>query len=72
VRFFCSLELHPERPGSEKINPKNVRFSAASNYTREAGVRELERTLGSVCRFVAVTVADNGNDVSAGDQVAMS
>ena len=33
----------------------------ASCYTREAGVRDLERKLGAVCRFVAVNVAERRN-----------
>ena len=31
-------------------------FLAVSNYTREAGVRSLERKIGGVCRAVAVRV----------------
>ena len=30
-----------------------------AKYTREAGVRTLERTIGAVCRAVAVKVAEN-------------
>ena len=31
-------------------------FVTVSNYTREAGVRSLERKIGGVCRAVAVQV----------------
>ena len=31
-------------------------FFSVSNYTREAGVRSLERKIGGVCRAVAVQV----------------
>lgn len=31
-------------------------FVSVSNYTREAGVRSLERKIGGVCRAVAVQV----------------
>ncbi|MGE0546392.1 MAG: endopeptidase La [Kofleriaceae bacterium] len=33
-------------------------FEVVDNYTREAGVRNLEREIGSVCRAVAVKVAE--------------
>jgi ATP-dependent Lon protease len=29
------------------------------SYTREAGVRNLERTIGSVCRYIATQIAEN-------------
>ena len=32
-----------------------------SKYTREAGVRMLERRIGAVCRAVAVKVAENSS-----------
>ena len=39
-----------------KKNWKWFFFFAVSNYTREAGVRSLERKIGGVCRAVAVRV----------------
>ena len=46
------------------LSPKQVRFARPAlreiinHYTREAGVRNLEREIGSVCRNVAVRVAE--------------
>jgi len=36
--------------------PPNIISTVAANYTREAGVRNLERTIGSICRAIAVKV----------------
>jgi ATP-dependent Lon protease len=36
-------------------------FEVIDSYTREAGVRNLEREIGSVCRGVAVKVAEEAN-----------
>lgn len=33
-------------------------FASVSNYTRESGVRSLERKIGGVCRAVAVQVGN--------------
>jgi len=34
-----------------------------TDYTREAGVRELERTIGKICRKVAMKVAEGNDDL---------
>ena len=34
-------------------------LSSVAKYTREAGVRQLERRIGAVCRAVAVKVAEH-------------
>ena len=36
-----------------------------SSYTREAGVRTLERRIGAICRAVAVKVAEHSNKSSS-------
>jgi ATP-dependent Lon protease len=52
---------------------KNVKFTdeglqvLVQNYTREAGVRNLEREIGNVCRKVARQVVNNMNDEKAAD-----
>jgi ATP-dependent Lon protease len=45
--------------------PDDAIARVIENYTREAGVRELERQIGSVCRSVAATIA-------RGDKKAMA
>lgn len=41
-------------------------YFAVSYYTREAGVRTLERKLGALCRAVAVRVAEMNVDTTGG------
>jgi ATP-dependent Lon protease len=61
-----------ERNGLKKswisIGDKALR-TIISDYTREAGVRQLEREIGAVCRKVARTIAERGRNgkVSVGE-----
>jgi ATP-dependent Lon protease len=54
-----------ERNGLKKswisIGDKALR-TIISDYTREAGVRQLEREIGAVCRKVARTIAEHGRN----------
>jgi len=56
--------------GQNGLNEKNISFADEAiltiirNYTREAGVRNLEREIASVCRKVAKKVVKDGPDAS--------
>jgi ATP-dependent Lon protease len=62
-----------ERNGLKKswiaIGDKALR-TIVSDYTREAGVRQLEREIGAVCRKIARTIAEHGRNgkVSVNDK----
>ncbi len=57
--------LVPKQLKANGLTEKNVKFTAdglraaIEGYTREAGVRTLERTVGSIVRKIAVEYADN-------------
>lgn len=57
--------LIPKQLKANGLTEKNAKFTETGiramieGYTREAGVRTLERTVGSVCRKIAVQYADN-------------
>ena len=68
--------LVPRQVKEHGLSPRRVVFSDDAirsmirEYTREAGVRNLEREIGAVCRGVARKVASNHHgafDVGAGD-----
>ncbi|XP_052437928.1 lon protease homolog 2, peroxisomal [Carassius gibelio] len=56
------LEQHGLTPQQLQI-PQDTTKEIISKYTREAGVRSLERKIGAICRAVAVKVAE-GHRVS--------
>ena len=57
--------LIPKQLKANGLTDKNAKFTDAGvraiieGYTREAGVRTLERTVGTVCRKIAVAYASN-------------
>ena len=61
--FLC-----PKQLSAHGLTDERLEFDEASlelivdSYTREAGVRGLEREIGAVCRHVAMRVAE-GEDV---------
>lgn len=57
------LENNGLTVNNAKINEKALDF-LIQRYTREAGVRTLEREIGSVCRKTAKEVVKNGKDFS--------
>ncbi|RXM34624.1 Lon protease-like 2, peroxisomal [Acipenser ruthenus] len=59
------LEQHGLTPQQIHI-PQEATSDIVSRYTREAGVRALERKFGAICRAVAVKVAE-GNKVTKTD-----
>ncbi|XP_051725630.1 lon protease homolog 2, peroxisomal [Ctenopharyngodon idella] len=62
------LEQHGLTPQQLQI-PQDTTQEIISKYTREAGVRSLERKIGAICRAVAVKVAE-GHKVSRAEQHA--
>ena len=60
--------LIPKQLKENGLSPKGLRFSDESvlaiirNYTREAGVRNLEREAGAICRKVARQVAEGSTE----------
>jgi len=58
--FPRQLQEHGLSPDSVVLSEESLKF-VISRYTREAGVRSLERQLGTICRSLAVKMADGGD-----------
>jgi len=60
--------LVPRQVGENGLDPSQITFTDDAireiirSYTREAGVRQLEREVGSVCRGVATRVAEGSQE----------
>jgi ATP-dependent Lon protease len=60
VRYLVPRQLSEHGLNRKMLNIKNEAIvSMIRNYTREAGVRNLERNIASVCRAVATDIAKN-------------
>ena len=63
-RHIARSFLVPRQIGANGLKPSNIEFTEPAltaiieEYTREAGVRNLERQIGTVCRKIARTVAE--------------
>ena len=59
--------LVPRQIRENALRPEEIQFEEEAlrrlvrDYTREAGVRNMERTIGTICRKVATKVAENGS-----------
>merc|ERR1719231_983006 len=61
----CAVERHALEPEDCKLPTESLKFLIRS-YTREAGVRGLERDISALCRNIAVRVAEWSSNGSVG------
>jgi len=67
---IARLFLVPKQTKANGLNEKNISFTDNAilaiirRYTREAGVRNLEREIASLCRKIAKKVVQKGKDTS--------
>lgn len=54
------LERHGLKPGNIRISD-NAIIDIIRYYTRESGVRNLEREIGSICRKIAIRLVEGGD-----------
>lgn len=66
---IAEQHIIPKTLAKHGLSPRNLKFSdqvlrkIIQEYTREAGVRNLERAIASICRKVAIQVVKNKNTV---------
>ncbi|XP_068117050.1 lon protease homolog 2, peroxisomal [Hyperolius riggenbachi] len=65
------LTQHGLTPQQVQIPPETT-LDIITRYTREAGVRSLERKLGAICRAVAVKVAEGQHKDAKGDSAEVA
>ena len=64
----CKRHLLPKQLKAHGLTEKNLKISDEAilkiikNYTREAGVRNLEREIESICRKVTKKIVETGNE----------
>jgi ATP-dependent Lon protease len=65
TEFLCPKQLSAHGLTDEKLDFKTEGLEKIiDSYTREAGVRSLEREIGSVCRHVAMRIAEGETNLS--------
>src|SRR5690606_11187225 len=73
-QYLVPKQLEEHGLGAEQCEvTDDAVFEIIDSYTREAGVRNLEREVGSLCRGVAVKVAEGkveGKEVIGADEVS--
>ena len=76
--FICRKYLIPKQIGENGLKDANIEVqddavrTIVSQYTREAGLRNLERNVATVCRKVARTVAEGKTDKTVVDGNAVN
>lgn len=76
--FICRKYLIPKQTLENGLKPEQIDFTDAGiqmivdNYTREAGLRNLERLIGTVCRKTARTVAEGRTEVTKIDPLQVA
>jgi ATP-dependent Lon protease len=75
--LICKKHIVEKQVANNGITPSDIRFTdeglkyLISHYTREAGVRNLEREVGSVCRKVARKLVEGGDGQVVVDDIAV-
>ncbi|ORY81375.1 Lon protease C-terminal proteolytic domain-domain-containing protein [Protomyces lactucae-debilis] len=77
-KSIAERHLIPKQARMNGLTPAQIRIAEeiilkiATEYTREAGVRNLEREIGAICRYKAVEFAESKDDDKTFDPVVTS